>query len=128
MSEATHKPARMGCLWSMLLVFVGFGAGFFLSCGVGATGVWVDNPIGGQVALNHAQYELERDDVAAILAKDPAFKGVTIGEYSAGGIVLLGHVPTEADLRRLRSAVSKALGDRLASRVIGVQAESNASQ
>jgi hypothetical protein len=128
MSDETKKPARMGCLWSMLLMSVGFVAGFVLSCAIGAIGYWLNNPVGGQDALNHAQYELERDDVAAILAKDPAFKGVTIGEYSAGGIVLLGHVPTDSDLTRLRSAVSKALGDRLVSRVIGVQAESKASQ
>ncbi len=111
----------------MLLVFVGFVAGFVLAFTIGAIGLWLNNPIGDQGA-HRSQYELERDDIAPILAKDPAFKGVTIGEYSAGGIVLLGHVPTEADLTRLRSAVSKALGDRIASRVIGVQAESNAPQ
>ncbi len=125
MSEATHKTARMGCLWSILLVFVGFLAGFVLAVVIGAIGFWLSNPVGDQVA-QRSQYELERDDVAPILAKDPAFKGVEIGRYYTGGIVLMGHVPTETDLTRLRSAVSKALGDRLASRVIGVQVESKA--
>jgi hypothetical protein len=112
----------------MLLVFVGFLAGFVLSCVLGAIGYWLSNPIGGQGALNHALYEQERDDIAAVLAKDPAFKDVTIGEYSAGGIVLLGRVPTDADLTRLRSAAAKVIGGRLASRVVGVQSESKASQ
>jgi hypothetical protein len=35
MSDEPNKPARMGCLWSMLLVFVGLVAGFVLSCVLG---------------------------------------------------------------------------------------------
>ncbi len=115
MSEA-HRPAQTGCLSSILLMFVGFLAGCVGGCILGG--------ISGQHALYHAQYVQERDDIAPILAKDPAFKSVRIDEYSGGGIVLEGRVQTEADKTRLRSLVSKALGDRRASGVVFVRAKS----
>jgi hypothetical protein len=112
MSDAPCRPVQTGCLWSILLAFVAFVAGCCGGCLLG--GIW------GQHALQHRQYIEERDDVAPILAKDPAFKGVRIDEFSGGGIALEGHVPTEADKTRLRSAVSKALGDRRTKQVFQV--------
>ncbi len=116
MSDGRHEPAQIGCVWSICLAFIAFVAG--------CVGGWALGEIGGQGALHHAQYVQERDDVAPILAKDPAFKGVTIFEYSGGGSMLIGEVPTDADKTRLRSAVSKAIGERRAAQMVDVHAAS----
>jgi hypothetical protein len=49
--------------------------------------------------------------VEPALQKDSAFKGIEIQEYSAGGIYLIGSVPTDADKKRLEEALTRAIGE-----------------
>jgi hypothetical protein len=76
--------------------------------------------IGVEHMYGHKLYEDERNTVAPTIAKDPAFKGVDIGEDSEGGVWIVGYVPTTADKNRLKELVVRALGERRAERVTNV--------
>jgi hypothetical protein len=67
-----------------------------------------------QGSSHDRRYEYERDAVAPVIAKDPAFKDVHVSEDSdpTGGAYISGYVPTTADKKRLKDLVIRALGER----------------
>jgi hypothetical protein len=83
-----------------------FGLGFCSCCGL-AVG-W----LGGTLQIYRMMFVEERAAVEPILESDVAFRDVTLHERSNGGIYLIGVVPTEPDLDRLRARVERALGER----------------
>jgi hypothetical protein len=64
------------------------------------------------------QYHRERELVEPILANDPAFADVRLGQRSSGGIWLEGTVPTERDRSRLREAIVRAVGESRADEIL----------
>jgi hypothetical protein len=68
----------------------------------------------------HHRYLQEHRIIAPILAKDPSFTNVAISEQSSGGVFIGGVVPTPEDRERLRTTVTRALGESRAKEVMGV--------
>jgi hypothetical protein len=101
----------------------GYGVVFILGAIVGGC---LSNGV-TRIALNQLsrvkQYEDERDAVAPVLARDPAFKDVHIGELSVGGIWMTGSVPTTADKNRLKELVMRALGEPRATELVVTHVE-----
>lgn len=87
-----------GC-GSLVLPFSCFGVGLILGA------------LYGSLNTYHLRYLEERAIIAPILAKDPAFAAVEIHERSDGGVWLLGEVPAPEDRERLRTSVTRALGE-----------------
>jgi hypothetical protein len=83
--------------------------GVIFGCGL-ATG-FVAGMQGASLRAYHTRYLEEREAVEPLLRADPTFAGVELCERSNGGIYLLGDVPTQSDLERLRSLVTRALGE-----------------
>jgi hypothetical protein len=52
----------------------------------------------------------EREAIAPAIGADPAFARVEVEERSNGGVELVGEVPTQADLERLRGLIVRRLG------------------
>lgn len=65
----------------------------------------------GEQGAYARRFEEERAALAPAVANDPAFAGVEIDRYSAGGADLYGTVETEEDLIRLRAAFVNAIGE-----------------
>jgi hypothetical protein len=102
MSDEGVRSEREGCAGAGLFV-----AGVVLGGIVfGAIGLFV-----GERGQQVARYEEERNIVSPELAKDPAFKSVTVNEYSGGGIWLGGNVHTSADKKRLRELLTRLIGE-----------------
>ncbi len=74
--------------------------------------------VSGNRNAYHLRYLEERGVIAPIVAADPAFKRVEVEERSDGGVSLVGEVPTQADLDRLRGHVVRAVGEPRAQDVI----------
>jgi hypothetical protein len=62
----------------------------------------------------HLLYLEERAAIAPVIASDPAFARVEVGERSNGGVELVGGVPTPRDLDRLRGLIVRRLGEHRA--------------
>src|SRR5262249_14821667 len=60
------------------------------------------------------RYLEERAAIAPVIAADPAFAHVEVGERSNGGVELVGEVPTPGDLNRLRALIVRRLGEHRA--------------
>ncbi|MFZ5830145.1 MAG: hypothetical protein ACOY3P_08655, partial [Planctomycetota bacterium] len=65
----------------------------------------------GAAGAYHRRFLEEQRAIAPLLASDPAFAGVELREHSAGGVYLIGEVPTAADLGRLRAGLVQAVGE-----------------
>jgi hypothetical protein len=76
-----------------------------------------------QQLARQKQYENERDAVAPTIAKDPAFRDVHVYEDSEGFAWVAGKVPTAADKKRLQDVVTRAIGERRATRQTSVEVE-----
>ena len=92
----------------LLAAGVTLALGFCLCSGL------VAGLLGGERGAYHRRFQEERDAIVPLLAGDPAFAGVELHDYSAGGMYLLGEVPTAEDLGRLRAVVVRAVGERRA--------------
>jgi len=95
-------PERRGCIEAVIFGVVIF---FAFTCGL-AIGVFY-----GHLMAKHRRYLEERALLMPILAADPAFARVEVGEYSDGGAYLVGEVPTARDLDRLSDRVARTLGE-----------------
>ena len=96
------------------------GAFFALGCCFGTgvvTGIYVQTR-----QRIFEQYHRERELIAPILAGSPAYSRIELHQYSAGGIYLVGDVPTYADFDRLRDRITRAVGETRAHEImIGVE-------
>lgn len=113
-APADGTPATPRATTRRVLLAAGsaLALGFCLCIGVGL------GLLGGERGAYHRRFLEEREAVAPLLASDPAFAGVALHEYSAGGLYLLGEVPTAADLSRLQAGLIRALGERRAQKAL----------
>lgn len=119
-APADAPPAQAGLTARRLLLVAGslLAIGFCFSSGV------VVGLLGGEGGAYHRRFLEEQQSIAPLLAGDPAFAGVELHEYSAGGVYLVGEVPTAEDLSRLRAGVVRAVGERRAMEAMrGVRAK-----
>ena len=109
--QATSGDVQTNQRWSSLLLS-GLGAVVIaslislISCGVGG----VIGLIRGERDAYHRQYLREKQLIEPVL-KRPEFKEVEIHEYSGGGAYLSGSVDEADDLERLRSELTRVLGE-----------------
>jgi hypothetical protein len=113
------EPRGIGC-GATIRVFL---VGALLGAVVGGTVCGVLTRLGADSLHYHIRYLKERRAVEPVLQKDPAFKAVEIDEYSAGGILLSGSVPSDSDKKRLEDAVARAIGEYRVCDVVGVWVE-----
>jgi hypothetical protein len=114
MSDEPKKRQGYGCF--------GLGVAFIAGALVGGCLSNVITRIAVQVVDSQKRHQDEREAVAPIIAKDPAFKDVQLREDSDGAIFIAGYVPTTADKKRLKELIARALGERGAERVTQVGA------
>jgi hypothetical protein len=109
-APADRQPVRSRVTARRVLLVAGsaLGLGFCLCSGV------VVGLLGGERGAYHRRFLEEQEAIAPVLASDPAFAGVELHEYSAGGVYLMGEVPIAEDLGRLRAGVIRAVGERRA--------------
>lgn len=109
-APADGRPVRSGVTARRVLLTTGsaLGLGFCLCSGV------IVGLLRGEGGAYHRRFLEEQEAIAPVLASDPAFAGVKLHEYSAGGVWLSGEVPTPEDLGRLRAGVIRAVGERRA--------------
>lgn len=84
---------------------------FVLGGALGGLVGFVAGGIGGNLQAYHNRFREEQAALAAVVEGDPAFAGVRVEPYSAGGADLSGTVETEEDLSRLRAAFVNAIGE-----------------
>jgi hypothetical protein len=113
-SAAGAPPGRPGITARRLLLAAGSALALGLCLGTGV----VLGLLGGERDAYHRRFLEEREAIAPLLAGDPAFAGVEVGEYSGGGVHLSGEVPTAEDLGPLRAGVARAVGERRAQEVM----------
>jgi hypothetical protein len=101
------EPRGLGCGATIGV----FGVGGILGAVLGGAACGILVKLGDTTQHYHSRFLEERRAVEPALQKDPAFKGIEITEYSAGGIFLIGKVPTDADKKRLEEALTRAIGE-----------------
>ena len=100
---SSGKPRAF--VWALVVVvslLVGIASGF----------------IYGIRCVYHGWFLVEQQLIAPILAADPAFRRLTIHEFSGGGAYISGDVPTSEDYDRLHSRLVQAIGSHRADRIM----------
>jgi hypothetical protein len=111
---AADEPVGSGTTASRILIIVGS----ILVLGLCLGAVLLGGLLAGERGAYHRRFLEEQQALAPVLVGDPAFAGVELYETSRGAASLTGEVPTTADLRRLREAVVRAVGEPRANKVM----------
>jgi hypothetical protein len=101
---------------SIRRTFLISGATLLLSCCFGS-GVLV-GVFSNEGQRKRDQYDRERALITPILAEKPDFANIRIEPMSAGGIYLVGTVPTKLDHEQLQEKIVRAVGESRAREIM----------
>ena len=91
--------------WGLLIVLCVLVQGAIFGIGL------LIGTIRGEYGSAHRRYLKEEGIMSTVIQADPAFTGIEFMEGCDGSLSLGGEVPTPADLARLQSQVTRALGE-----------------